>query len=107
MIVLILLQLVTLQWDANTEEDLAGYNIYRSLETGANYTQLNSELITETQYEDLTPLPYTEYYYVATAVNTDELESGYSNEVPYSYSCQNTEPTTTNKGFVLTWEAIP
>ena len=87
MIFLLLLSLVTLQWDANTEENLAGYNIYRSLESGANYDKLNTDLITVTQYEDVTPLPLTEYYYVATAIDTNALESGYSNEVHYVYAC--------------------
>ena len=87
MIFLLLLSLVTLQWDANTEEDLAGYNIYRSLESEINYNKMNQDLILATQYEDPTPLPLTEYYYVATTVNTDTLESGYSNEVTYLYAC--------------------
>ena len=76
MILLLFLSLVTLEWDANTEEDLAGYNIYRSLEAGVNYNQLNTDLIINTQYEDLTPLSLTTYYYVATAVDTADLESG-------------------------------
>lgn len=84
---LLFLSLVLLAWDANTEEDLAGYNIYRSLEAGVNYEQLNTNLITTTQYEDGTPLPLTTYFYVATAVDTDALESGYSNEVEYLYAC--------------------
>jgi len=87
MIFLLFLSLVTLEWDANTEEDLAGYNIYRSLEAGINYDQLNTTLITTTQYEDTTPLPLITYFYVATAVDTNELESGYSNEVEYLYAC--------------------
>ena len=77
-----------LEWDANTEEDLAGYNIYRSLEAGTNYGQLNTDLITTPQYEDTTPLPLTTYFYVATAVDANVLESGYSNEVEYLYACQ-------------------
>ena len=78
---------VTLQWDANTEEDLAGYNIYRSQESSVYTTPLNSELIIGTQHEDLTPLPLIQYYYVATAVDTEDLESDYSNEVFYLYAC--------------------
>jgi hypothetical protein len=43
---------VHLNWNANTEPDLAGYNIYRSNTTGGPYTKINSELIEDTTYID-------------------------------------------------------
>lgn len=79
---------VTLQWDANSESDLAGYNIYRSQTDGSGYTKVNQNLITSTAYTDSTPTYLQTYYYVATAVNTGGLESGYSNQVQYNYVCR-------------------
>jgi len=75
---------VSLEWDANTEEDLAGYNIYRS-ETagGAAYTKINPAAITATTYDDTKALAGRTYYYAATALDTAGQESGYSNEVVY------------------------
>ncbi|GAB4251164.1 MAG: hypothetical protein Kow00109_26940 [Acidobacteriota bacterium] len=80
----LLAQSVTLEWDPNSEPDLAGYNIYRSLQSGSGYVKLNSSLIQSTTYTDTTIEYGTTYYYVATAVNTAGLESGYSNEVSYT-----------------------
>lgn len=77
---------VTLQWDSNTEQDIAGYNLYRSEQAGTGYVKINGALIPHTgggveSYEDLTAEVGKTYFYVATAVNTSDLESGYSNEV--------------------------
>lgn len=77
-------QSVTLEWDPNSEPDLAGYNIYRSQQSGSGYVKLNSSLIQATSYTDDTIQYGVTYYYVATAVNTSGLESGYSNEVAYT-----------------------
>jgi hypothetical protein len=87
---LILLQLgVTLEWDPNPpEDDVAGYNMYRSHQSGSGYVRLNQDLIAPTTYDDQTIVPGDQYYYVCTAVNTADLESGFSNEVPYRFICR-------------------
>lgn len=77
-----------LEWDANTEEDLAGYNIYRSPQSGSSYVKRNTDLVLGTQYEDSILMISTDYYYVATAVNEAGLESDYSNEAARIVSCQ-------------------
>jgi len=74
-------QTVVLEWDPNSESDLAGYNIYRSNQSGSGYVKQNISLITETTYEDSTVQVGQTYYYVCTAVNETGLESDYSNEV--------------------------
>ncbi|HRV07196.1 MAG TPA: Ig-like domain-containing protein [Acidobacteriota bacterium] len=76
-------QSVTLEWDPNSEPDLAGYNVYRSLRSGTGYVKLNGFLIRNTTYTDSTISYGTTYYYVATAVNAAGLESGYSNQISY------------------------
>ena len=75
---------VELEWDQNSESDLAGYNIYRSGQSGSGYVRLNGPLITTTSYSDDTIEAGQTYYYVCTAVNDGDLESGFSNEVPYT-----------------------
>lgn len=75
---------VSLEWDPNTEQDLAGYNVYRSETAGGTaYTKINAAAINGTTYDDTAAQVGRTYYYVATAFNTTGLESGYSNEVVY------------------------
>ena len=87
---------VTLQWDANTEPNLAGYRIYYKMDSsGEPYDGIEANEGTSpitVPLEDLDD-PYnpqytltglldgTAYFFVVTAYNTGGLESGYSNEV--------------------------
>jgi hypothetical protein len=73
---------VTLEWDPNSETDLAGYRIHYGTSSG-NYTARKDvgNLVTCT-VTDLTP--GVTYYFAATAYNASGLESGYSNEVIYT-----------------------
>ena len=71
---------VSFQWDANTEPDLAGYRIYRSATSGSGYVLKGTVLHPSTQFTE-TDVPDGTWYWVATAFDTDDLESGYSNEV--------------------------
>jgi fibronectin type 3 domain-containing protein len=70
---------VTLTWAASTSS-VAGYNVYRGTVTGGPYTKINSSLITGHTYTDSTVVSGTEYYYVATAVDSSGNESVNSNE---------------------------
>lgn len=72
---------VMLLWKENSEDDLAGYNIYRSTTTGSGYQKINTSLIRWYRYTDKDVTTGETYYYVVTAVNTSGGESGYSNEV--------------------------
>jgi len=83
---------VTLQWQANTEADLAGYNLYRATQEGGPYAKLNSSLLTETAFSDTQTTNGATYYYVVSAVDQVGNESGYS---PESDACRvdTTAPT--------------
>jgi len=73
--------LVILHWEANTESDLAGYYVYRSTTPASGYIRLNDVLLSSPGFTDYSLACYTTYYYVVTAVDTDFLESAYSNQV--------------------------
>ena len=74
---------VKLDWIASTSP-VIGYNVYRGTESGGPYTLLNSSLVTMTQYEDSSVQSGQIYYYVATAVDSSDVESTYSNQVSAS-----------------------
>jgi hypothetical protein len=77
---------VTLHWPANKEDNISGYNVYRSLTSGRCYERMNGSLVLNNKrrlvYHIDKGLDSGKiYYYVVTAVNTSGVESGYSNEV--------------------------
>ena len=77
---------VDLVWTANSEPNIAGYNIYRD---GAT---INTELIDVTYYSDMV-MSEKRYVYNATAVNQHGQESLFSNSV--SISVERIVPTIT------------
>ncbi len=75
---------VSLTWTANTEPDLAGYNVHRSTSSPVSTagTPLNGlTLVAGPSYLDSTAVGDTEYFYVVTAVDVSDNESGASNQV--------------------------
>lgn len=70
---------VMLSWSPSTS-DVVGYNVYRGTQQGGPYTKLNTAPIVEISYSDTTAQAGLTYYYVVTAYDSNELESGYSNE---------------------------
>jgi hypothetical protein len=72
---------VTLDWNANTESDLAGYNVYRSTTPASGYVLLNTSLLSSAHFTDTNVSNYTTYFYVVTAVDNSAYESGYSEEI--------------------------
>jgi hypothetical protein len=72
---------VTLVWDPNRDSFLAGYNLYRSEQSGMYGIRLNVVLLTSTTFSDSTVLAGHTYFYVVKAVAVDGTESGPSNEV--------------------------
>jgi Abnormal spindle-like microcephaly-assoc'd, ASPM-SPD-2-Hydin len=70
---------VALSWDSSTST-VAGYNVYRGTQSGGPYSKVNSSLVLTTSYTDASVVSGTTYYYVSTAVASNNVESGYSNQ---------------------------
>lgn len=68
---------IDLSWQANTEPDLGGYNIYRDV-GGADPDYLASVTAPATTYQDFAVGNDTTYTYWVTAVDTLNNESAYS-----------------------------
>jgi|GEM_PF-2006609 len=80
----------SLNWNDNSEIDMNGYNVYRSTTQGSAYVKLNSSLLTSSDYLDNGLTNGITYYYVVTAVDDANNESGYSSEanvVPAYQTC--------------------
>ena len=74
---------VDLNWDEATDcngGSVSGYNLYRSTTPGGTYTQVNTSLITDNQYDDSSVAAGTTYYYVVTSEDDDGDESAQSQE---------------------------
>ena len=71
---------VYLSWSPSGSQGVIGYNVYRSTTTGGPYTRINQGLVATTDYVDGVVQDGYTYYYVTTAVNQQQQESGYSNE---------------------------
>jgi fibronectin type 3 domain-containing protein len=57
-----------------------GYNVYRGTVSGGPYSMINTSPDGSTSYDDNSVTSGDTYYYVATAVDDNGNESGYSNE---------------------------
>ncbi len=69
---------VDLTW--NAASGAVGYNVYRGTVSGGPYTMINTSLDGATAYNDNTVVSGQTYYYVATAVDSGNNESAYSNQ---------------------------
>lgn len=78
-------QEVELSWDANSEDDLAGYNLYRSTDTFSDISGMDpvngSTPVQNSDYTDTGLENGTTYYYRLTAVDDGNNESGTSNRL--------------------------
>ncbi|MCX7030187.1 MAG: fibronectin type III domain-containing protein [Spirochaetes bacterium] len=73
---------VTLEWDPNTETNLAGYKMHVGTSSGAYGDPIDVGLATTCTVPNL--LAKHTYYFTVTACNTAGMESGKSNEVSYT-----------------------
>ena len=73
---------VKLQWDPNTESDLAGYRLYQKADSAVPPFTKVQEIQKGTTTASVTGLdPAHSYSFAVTAYNTAGLESAYSNVV--------------------------
>ena len=81
---------VLLEWNANSEPDIDYYNLYRSPTLGSGYSVIGTvpQGPDPVSFTDLTP--FLTGYYVVTAVNTEGLESSFSNELCGQPGAENT-----------------
>ena len=59
---------------------VVGYNVYRGDTTGGPYSRINVPLEATTSYTDVAVSGGATYYYVVTALDDNNLESGYSSQ---------------------------
>lgn len=71
---------VDLDWNASISSGVVGYRVYRSQTPGGPYNLITTSAIPTTAYTDNNVSAGLTYYYVATAVDGSNAESGYSNE---------------------------
>jgi hypothetical protein len=69
---------LTLSWDLNTELDVVGYFIYRSLSMSGQFKKINPNPINDYEYIDYDLIENTIYYYKITAIDDVNLESKFS-----------------------------
>ena len=65
---------VDLSWKASTSNDIAGYNVYRSPDA-TTWKKINSGLVASTLYDDSSVANGSTYYYAASAVDINGVES--------------------------------
>ncbi len=76
---------VDLLWTANTDADLAGYNVYRSANGGGS-VRINTKLLPTPIFHDTSVSRNENYEYAVTAVDLSGNESGKSKPVKVSTS---------------------
>jgi len=70
---------VALQWETNSETDLAGYRVYRRSGTSAEFDTLTAGLLPAPEFID-SSLVFGEYFYVVRAFDLDGNTGAASNE---------------------------
>ena len=70
---------VTLSWGQSSTANVT-YNVYRGTVSGGPYYKVNASVIPGTSFSDIDVNAGSTYYYVATAVDTSNNESSYSNQ---------------------------
>jgi hypothetical protein len=70
---------VALSWTPSSSQ-VIGYNVYRGMVSGGPYNKITPSVEANTNYTDNSVTSGQTYYYVTTAVDSSNVESGYSNQ---------------------------
>jgi hypothetical protein len=95
---------LTLAWDANTESNIAGYKIHYGLSSGNYSTVIDAGNPDPTTYVVTNLNEGTTYYLAATAYDSSNNESGFSQEVVYTVPSSSSTTTTTTVAPTTTTE---
>jgi hypothetical protein len=91
---------VVLEWDSNTETNLAGYRLYVG-EASRNYSTV-LEAGNQNNREVTALQPGTTFYFAVTAYNSDGLESDFSEEISYTVPVENSPPAVSSDAYNTT-----
>lgn len=80
-------QSVALNWDKSAAQ-VVGYFVYRSSKPSGPYAKLNSQANPDTSYTDSSVVSGQIYFYLVTAVNSENIESSFSNEISVTIPSQ-------------------
>lgn len=69
---------ILIRWDASTQANLKGYNVYRLNTRETAIQKLNTAVFTQNSYLDDTANWSVEYEYRVTAVSNKNVESGFT-----------------------------
>ena len=69
---------ILLNWTDNSENDLSGYNVYRSTSSNGSFSILNSGLLSSSAFEDTTAPQGVVSFYRVSAVDFTGNESGFA-----------------------------
>ncbi|WP_239469793.1 glycoside hydrolase family 9 protein [Archangium violaceum] len=95
---------INLRWTANTESDLASYNVYRSTTSGFTPSASNriATGVTANTYADTGLSASTTYYYKLAAVDTSGNESSASSQSSATTSAPDSTPPAAPAGLLAT-----
>ncbi len=96
---------VTLAWDANKEDNLAGYFAYRGTTSGKYADRVDVENYTQHTFSNLQA--GVTYYFAVTAYNTDQIESDYSQELIYTVPNPDPPPLLPNQAPIASFITEP
>jgi fibronectin type 3 domain-containing protein len=83
---------VYLDWNDNSENDLASYKVYRGTTSGTYDLTPIATGLTQSQYSDTSAVNGTTYSYVVSAEDNDNLEGANSAEASVEYSVNDFTP---------------
>jgi fibronectin type 3 domain-containing protein len=72
---------VGLSWNASATSGVNGYFVYRGIVSGGPYSKQNSTADASLSFTDSGLISGQTYFYVVTAVDASNVESGFSSEV--------------------------